>query len=268
MTMRECTQCGCEVARHVAANPCKACRIDNRRKARLLTAQRRAPLMRVGFTCIECGVVFYLSRQRASAGSNAGSAERACSVLCHNRFSNRLKRKPHPLRPMLSCVQCGVPFSKRYGRRFCSRLCGDMWSRQKLAEERRALREANLHRCPRCQKEFVPEHTTKQIYCSMRCANLSAPSHGTHQHRARMYGVEHQPVSRLSIFERDRWRCQLCGRHIRRWLNLPRHTHAPELDHIVPLSLGGPHRPSNLQTTCRDCNGKKAATILGQLRLA
>jgi 5-methylcytosine-specific restriction endonuclease McrA len=42
---------------------------------------------------------------------------------------------------------------------------------------------------------------------------------------------------------------------------------APELDHIVPLACGGAHTYQNTQCTCRECNGRKGATILGQLRL-
>jgi endogenous inhibitor of DNA gyrase (YacG/DUF329 family) len=42
---------------------------------------------------------------------------------------------------------------------------------------------------------------------------------------------------------------------------------APELDHIIPLSLGGTHTKSNTQLLCRKCNRIKGATSSGQLRM-
>lgn len=34
----------------------------------------------------------------------------------------------------------------------------------------------------------------------------------------------------------------------------------PTMDHVVPLSMGGPHDRSNLQPLCNTCNGTKSAT--------
>lgn len=33
--------------------------------------------------------------------------------------------------------------------------------------------------------------------------------------------------------------------------------HPPELDHVVPISLGGTHDESNLRVICRPCNRRK-----------
>ena len=50
-------------------------------------------------------------------------------------------------------------------------------------------------------------------------------------------------VRRL-VFQRDGWRCKLCG--LRGKL---------ECDHVVPLHLGGdPWDQENLQTACRTCH--------------
>lgn len=55
--------------------------------------------------------------------------------------------------------------------------------------------------------------------------------------------------NRYAILERDKFTCQYCGRR------------APgvalEVDHIVPLSKGGSDEPSNLVTTCFECNNQK-----------
>lgn len=55
---------------------------------------------------------------------------------------------------------------------------------------------------------------------------------------------------RFEVFKRDRFTCCYCGR-------------APpvvilEVDHVVPRSRGGNDGPTNLITSCRDCNRGKA----------
>lgn len=55
---------------------------------------------------------------------------------------------------------------------------------------------------------------------------------------------------RKQVFERDAYRCRLCGSH----LDL-------HVDHIFPESKGGRTELSNLQTLCAPCNTKKGASI-------
>ena len=59
------------------------------------------------------------------------------------------------------------------------------------------------------------------------------------------------------------WR-PVCADHGRGGTCDPR---APELDHIVPLALGGAHVPENVQDACRACNSAKGATDRGQIWL-
>ena len=88
-----------------------------------------------------------------------------------------------------------------------------------------------------------------------------------HRSRARKYGALFVPVNPKSIFERDRWICQLCRAKTKPSARGTGDDLAPELDHIVPLSQGGAHVSSNLQCACRRCNGQKGARPLGQLLL-
>lgn len=53
---------------------------------------------------------------------------------------------------------------------------------------------------------------------------------------------------RINIYERDGNKCIKCGS----MENLT-------IDHIIPLSEGGTHYHTNLQTLCWDCNQKKAS---------
>ena len=63
------------------------------------------------------------------------------------------------------------------------------------------------------------------------------------------------PVSDLVL--KQGGRCAICnGKFSERF--------RPTLDHIIPISKGGPHIASNVQALCRPCNGRKGAKILPQ----
>lgn len=69
------------------------------------------------------------------------------------------------------------------------------------------------------------------------------------------------------VFERDGWRCQLCGRRVRLTKG-PRAARRAVVDHIVPLSRGGTDTYDNVQAACHACNAAKSARLRGQMRLA
>lgn len=59
---------------------------------------------------------------------------------------------------------------------------------------------------------------------------------------------------RFKVFQRDNYRCKICGRSPESNSNVTLH-----VDHIIPVSKGGASDFSNLQTLCSSCNmGKKA----------
>jgi 5-methylcytosine-specific restriction endonuclease McrA len=51
------------------------------------------------------------------------------------------------------------------------------------------------------------------------------------------------------VFERDRYQCQGCFQ--------PFPIQFLQVDHIIPLKLGGSNDISNLQTLCQTCNLQK-----------
>lgn len=52
------------------------------------------------------------------------------------------------------------------------------------------------------------------------------------------------------LMEKQRGKCACCGTDVKE---------TAQLDHIVPLALGGPHIDSNIQLLCPFCNGSKHA---------
>jgi 5-methylcytosine-specific restriction endonuclease McrA len=80
-------------------------------------------------------------------------------------------------------------------------------------------------------------------------------------------GVNAERFDPIAVFERDKWRCHLCGCKTPKRLRGSYDDTAPELDHIIPLSKGGEHSRANTACACRKCNGAKGDTIMGQLSL-
>ena len=78
--------------------------------------------------------------------------------------------------------------------------------------------------------------------------------------RARLAAVEVGKVDFDAISERDGGRCGICGKKVAR--------SDASLDHIVPVSKGGPHVPSNVQLAQLRCNQSRSTKGPGQLRLA
>jgi 5-methylcytosine-specific restriction endonuclease McrA len=63
-------------------------------------------------------------------------------------------------------------------------------------------------------------------------------------------------AQRLSIFERDNYKCQLCDKDLS---NLPNDR---IIDHKIPLSKLGSNRIENLWLLCGDCDKNKKSEIL------
>lgn len=61
-------------------------------------------------------------------------------------------------------------------------------------------------------------------------------------------------AQRFEILERDGFKCRYCGKKTSET--------ELEVDHIRPRSKGGSDAPSNLTTTCRDCNRGKGDRII------
>lgn len=85
----------------------------------------------------------------------------------------------------------------------------------------------------------------------------------TRRRRARRAGNGAEPYSELAIYERDGGRSKHCNVH------LPLEPRAGwHIDHIVPISLGGPDTEANVQLSCPACNRKKCARLDGQIHFA
>lgn len=79
--------------------------------------------------------------------------------------------------------------------------------------------------------------------------------------RARRRGLNAERIDALKVFERDSWRCQICFRKTPKRLRGTQALTAPELDHRIPLAMGGGHTWDNVQCACRRCNMEKSGSV-------
>jgi hypothetical protein len=90
---------------------------------------------------------------------------------------------------------------------------------------------------------------------------LRSHDHGANP-RARQPARRPLPLSvRFAVLKRDRFTCAYCGK------SPP--AVVVEVDHVVPVALGGTNAIGNLVTSCQDCNSGKGARPLadGQARV-
>ena len=196
------------------------------------------------------------------------------------------------------CIWCERPFTHAMSNAiYCSKLCkSKAWiskqpevlrrQRERVAQEARATAKraqrielakakqiaaaardaARLAWQERCCKECGQCITRPRAksFCSIKCSELASrrsPSVAAAKKLRKQLkrGANGGELfSDFDIFERDGWRCQICG------ISTPKQHHAsnkwtaPELDHIVPVTRGGTHTRDNVQCLCRRCNNKKS----------
>jgi len=183
----------------------------------------------------------------------------------------RFKRENHLLKRdriikgpyKCKCIICGIDFiSTMSFANVCSKKCNNRKFANRIRLKYNPKPKKEL-KCKVCGQIFLS--SKKQGLCSYKCRNKYRDRN--HSDRARKFGCQHEYVNPIKVFIRDGWKCQLCGKQLRKkdrgkFIDL-----APELDHIIPLSKGGAHSYLNTQCACRKCNGDKNDNNIGQLRM-
>lgn len=178
-----------------------------------------------------------------------------------------------------NCNYCGTPFTTRSkGTLSCSVSCGHWFRHHGPAltskelvrttprrPERapsepahiRTARRLTSGQCRVCESWFVSLHL--DVTCSARCKEVK-DRELKRQHKDKRRAVKAEAyradVHRRRVFEADGYRCHLCKRKTDPAKAAP-HPRAPTIDHVIPLSKGGTHEPSNCRTACFLCNSSK-----------
>lgn len=200
--------------------------------------------------------------------------ERTCSVdgccaahrargLCSTHYNQQRQPERHRKATTL-CAWCGRTCLKattqRYAERFCSLDCRDTWRRRdrlpvlfagQVVRHAPASPSPQPRRtwvagwCRSCGAPFVDRQPDARS-CSALC---------TRRWWRKQYD-ELPIVVRLYVLNRDRWRCMICNRSIRRDLAVP-HPEAGTVDHVIPQSQGGTHEVANLRAAHMSCNSAR-----------
>lgn len=205
---------------------------------------------------------------------------RFCSSACANVFNAGGKPRSR------ICEACGGAYQAcDYRQRFCSRECGQAGR----VNRRWPTCRLYWHSCQRCDRGFATGNPRSR-FCSDDCAGrrcrCGAPLDPRRRscvdcvdtarrtgrrsaraaRRARERAARRESFSVLAVFERDGWRCHLCGKQVLRSARVP-HPKAPTIDHLVPLAAGGDHTRANVATAHFLCNSLRGARGSAQLAL-
>lgn len=183
---------------------------------------------------------------------------RYCGGACQRRWSRATPRRPkaHPNSSSiwtLACAHCGCVFvTPNPRRRLCSAKC-------------RKQRERAQARATGSRQRGKRRAMDRRMAAGLPAQNNGAPGRQdmARRRRAKLKGVDVEKIDAPGVYERDGWRCQLCGRQVDRRRVYPDRLSA-SLDHIVPLSLGGDHVAVNVQLAHLCCNVAKSNRAVGE----
>lgn len=244
---RKCEKCGSALAGLKRMRWCSDTCMP-KRKQKHYDTKPRGP-----FACMVCGVSYMTLRAR-------GEGEKYCSIACSGVSKRRI---PDYVRA-----------AKAKARLDNARKRELIKARKKIEEDvrnnKRAIRKAKMFaksrsRCKICGAEYPKKQSFR--FCSDRCRNSAHRAQRSKEkaiRRQRIRRVSHS-IDPIKVFERDRWRCHICGMSTPVELRGKCNDRAPELDHVISLKDGGTHTWGNVRCACRKCNIEKSASSFGQL---
>jgi 5-methylcytosine-specific restriction endonuclease McrA len=236
--------------------------------------------------CEACGAEF----EALATHTGPKRKHEYCSEICRNVLYHRenggairarraeaaalrpKKRRGRKVHPRGNCPKCGASLEGRPASSvFCSRKCYREYARPDCV-------------CRQCGREFRPKTKERMTFCSRECyqahlRDVADPDpvrvgvrayqktdrgqaslrRGWAMRRARKKGNGRtESIDPKDVFERDGWRCGICGKEVRKGLLFP-HPESATLDHIIPLAVGGEHVWQNVQCAHFRCNGSKGA---------
>lgn len=229
-------------------------------------------------TCAQCGATFVPKDTRFSKYCSRSCSFEQMRESATHRHQESLAAKAKALaakaKALPECEVCGSKCEKTR-QLTCSAACRKIRQSRAAAQKHKESYQPKtaVKNCKNCGVEFTATmYAGKRIFCSSKCSrkytNLKTRPFRKHRQRARKYNVDYEPVNRQAVFDRDGWRCMICGVRTPKAKLGKLAPNSPELDHRIPISKGGPHTYENVQCACRSCNSTKGnATEAGQMTL-
>ena len=271
----------------------------------LFSARQRPKITRlaakVSNTCVQCGTLFEADRKKKICGEECkraraleASRKRKGSIPLDER---KALRRSHAQKACALCGQSFLPtnYTKDGEQQYCSRECAANRTVEQTAKRRLIEKEAatyrkwamgygrGIHRhrfrrwrerasqpCIDCGCPVGVART--KTYPASRCGSCAAKERNRQsrisgkKREARLRGVTVEAVDPIKVFERDGWRCYLCGCETPKGKRGTYDDDAPELEHIIPVSRGGEHSYANTACSCRSCNAAKGDLTVEEFR--
>lgn len=217
------------------------------------------------YPCAICGDAVAQNLRRGRTKVTCGASCRAESKRRRGRDLSASRRVWFHRR-----CPCGALFSTRYAKQFFHSVACRLASHAARLRAKSAAAPALVRACWDCRREYETRMPQTRYCAECRLARraIDRAMGGNHRRRARRMGRTYEPIAAHSVFARDGWRCQICGKPTPILRRGTRYPNAPELDHRIPLARGGDHVYGNVQTACRACNQQKnARASTGQMPL-
>lgn len=121
---------------------------------------------------------------------------------------------------------------------------------EKVKADTKAYRKAHCEQIKAREKAYRKAHSEK--------------SRGTSRKRRALKRTSQvEPINEKIVYLRDGWICQICHKRVDKRFKYP-HPMSASLDHIIPLSQGGPHLYRNVHLAHWGCNSHKHDGTLPQ----
>lgn len=212
------------------------------------------------FICTFCKKTYHAKRRERNK-----YCSRECFFKEHTlnaEVNTQLRRLVNELSKIkdVICPECRQVFRTNRRSMHCSEDCRRESGRRRSRQAKEDGFKQELRKCRNCSKAFLTEYNRfSQFFCTEQCRKERVKEHrrvSKYNRRKRVRKVYVDQVVPRKIFERDGFKCKLCGGTLQMDKQVP-HPKAPTIDHIIPLSKGGYHGQGNVQAAHFICNSRK-----------
>lgn len=161
-------------------------------------------------------------------------------VDCRVHIPARGGSIPSPASTNMKCKYCRNPIIGKYAKKFCSLSCSASYNN--IGRKRNFKHgRYGLKKCSICKNL-----TIRPKYCSKRCMAMGQRNYSTEEERLKL--LRSKRCADFKLYQARKKYNTAIGTDLQAirifYLNCPK---GYEVDHIIPLSKGGPHDIKNLQ---------------------
>lgn len=211
--------------------------------------------------CAGCGALMQPAPGERNARKWCSGACRA-RVLYPQRRDAGLTHFPSIKVRFGDCAACGGFICRRSsgGVLTCGAACRKALKARRqreryAADPAREVARLRKVRSERTEEQIAADSARLRAYKD-RVGRMESTKAGEARRRARKKQVPTEKFLHRDVFDRDAWVCGICAEPVDRDLAYP-HPMSVSLDHVIPISLGGPHTMANTRCSHLSCNVRR-----------